>query len=197
MDTEMMPGTRLTTETPPEVGTRSIWEIDAAHTLIEFTVKHMMFSRVKGRFTGVRGAISCVDEADPAQASVEAEIDAASVDTGDTQRDAHLRSAEFLDAETYPTMTFKSTRVERAGEDQLRVMGDLTIRGQTRQVTLETTFNGRGTNPWGKEVAAFSAETTINRKDFGLTWNVALETGGILVGDKLDIMIEVQATKQD
>ena len=196
MDTEMMPGTRLTTEAPPEVGKRTVWEIDAAHTLIEFTVKHMMFSRVKGRFTSVSGAITCVDEADPIKSSVQAEIDAASVDTGDAQRDAHLRSDEFLDAEQFPKITFKSTRVERAGEDQLRVFGDLTIRDATREVTLETAFNGRGANPWGKEVAAFSAETAINRKDFGLTWNVALETGGILVGDKLDIMIEVQATKQ-
>ena len=124
-------------------------------------------------------------------------IQAASIDTGDTQRDTHLRSPEFLDVETYPTITFRSTRIERRGEDQFRVFGDLTIREVTQGVELEMTYNGRGTNPWGKEVAAFTAETTLNRKDFGLTWNVALETGGLLVGENLEVMIEIQAIKQD
>ena len=195
MDTEMSTGIRLTTEAPPRTGTPSVWEIDAAHSLVQFAVKHMMFTTVRGRFTDIQGKIHCVDEADPATASVEAVIAAASITTGDEQRDAHLRSADFLDVETYPAITFTSTQVERTGEDQLRIVGDLTIRDVTRSVTLETTFNGRGTNPWGREVAGFTAATRINRKDFGLTWNAALESGGFLVGDMMDILIEVQAAR--
>ena len=197
MATEMTTGTRLTTETPPQAGTRSAWAIDPKHSLVQFAVKHMMFTTVRGRFTEVRGTIHCPNGADPSCASVEAEIAAASVDTGDAQRDAHLRGEDFLDAERFPTFTFKSTRVERTGEDELRVVGDLTIRGVTREVTLDATYNGRGTNPWGQEVVGFTAETRLNRKDFGLTWNVALEAGGLLVGDKLDILIEVQAIRQE
>jgi polyisoprenoid-binding protein YceI len=155
-----------------------------------------MFTTVKGRFTGVGGTIRCTDEADPSRSSVEAEIDASSISTDDEQRDAHLRSADFLDAESYPKITFKSARVEARSKEELRVVGELTVHGITRELTLETTFNGRGKNPWGQEVAGFSAETTINRKDFGLTWNAALESGGLLVGDKLEIRIEVQAMKQ-
>jgi polyisoprenoid-binding protein YceI len=190
-------GTRLSTDIPPETGKQTVWEIDAAHSLIEFSVKHMMFTTVKGRFSEVRGTITCPDEADPSCASVEATIDTASIDTGDEKRDAHLRSADFLDVEHYPTITFKSTRVERAGQDEMRVIGDLTIRGVTHQIALATTYNGRGKNPWGKDVAGFTAETQLNRKDFGLQWNVALESGGLLVGDKLNVLIEVQAIKQD
>ena len=189
-------GTRLSTEVQPRAGQCTVWEIDPKHTLVEFGVKHMMFTTVKGRFTGLRGTINCADEADAARASVEAEIDAASVDTGEEQRDAHLRSAEFLDAERHPTMTFNSTGVERLDSERLRVVGDLTIRGVTREVALETTFNGMGKNPYGQEVAGFTAETTINRKEFGLTWNAALESGGLLVGDKLEILIEVQAIRK-
>jgi polyisoprenoid-binding protein YceI len=188
-------GTRLSTDVQPRAGQCTVWDIDPKHTLVEFGVKHMMFTTVKGRFTGVRGTINCADEADASRASVEAEIDAASVNTGEEQRDVHLRSAEFLDAERYPTMTFKSTRVERQDAERLRVLGDLTIRGVTHEVVLETTFNGMGKNPRGQEVAGFTAETTINRKDFGLTWNAALESGGLLVGDKLEILIEVQAVR--
>jgi polyisoprenoid-binding protein YceI len=197
MDTETTTGTRLTTEAPPEVGTASDWTIDAAHSLVQFAVKHMMFTTVRGRFTRVEGTIHCPDESDPASASVEAAIDAASIDTGDEGRDAHLRSADFLDVEQYPKITFKSTRVERTGEDQLRIAGDLTIRGETREVTLETTYNGRGTNPWGVEVVGFTGQARINRKDWGLTWNAALESGGLLVGDTLDILIEIQAHKKE
>jgi polyisoprenoid-binding protein YceI len=187
--------TRLSTDVEPRAGQCTVWEIDPKHTLVEFGVKHMMFTTVKGRFTGVRGTINCADEADASSASVEAEIDAASVNTADEQRDAHLRSDEFLDAERYPTLTFKSTAVERVDKERLRVIGDLTIRGVTREVALDTSFNGTGKNPYGKEVAGFTAETTINRKDFGLTWNAALESGGLLVGDKLEILIEVQAVR--
>src|SRR3712207_6041503 len=135
-------GTRLSTEVQPRAGECTVWEIDPKHTLVEFGVKHMMFTTVKGRFTGVRGTINCADEADASRASVEAEIDAASVNTGEEQRDAHLRSAEFLEAERYRTMSFKSTRVERMDTERLRLIGDLTIRGVTREVVLEATFNG-------------------------------------------------------
>ncbi len=178
-----------------EVPAAGTYEIDQSHSSVEFVGRHLMLTKVRGRFVRFEGRITVAD--DPLQSEAHVVIDAASVDTGDAQRDAHLRGEDFLDAERYPTFTFKSSRVERTGEDELRVSGDLTIRGVTREVTLDTTYNGRGTNPWGKEVVGFTAETRINRKDFGLTWNVALETGGLLVGDKLDILIEIQAVKQD
>ena len=185
----------MTASIAPQVETPTIWQIDPAHTLIEFAVKHMMFATVKGHFGSVNGTI-VEDAADPSRSSVEVEIDAASIDTREEKRDAHLRSPDFLDVQNYPTITFKSSRVERAGQDRLRVVGDLTIHGTTREVVLDTTINGRGTNPFGLEVAGFTAETTINRRDFGLTWNVALEAGGVLVGDTVKILLEVEAVKQ-
>jgi polyisoprenoid-binding protein YceI len=158
----------------------------------------MMFTTVRGRFKKLNGTIVCPDESDPTRASVEAEIDASSIDTGDENRDAHLRGADFLDVANYPKITFKSTRIQRAGaQDQFQVYGDLTVRGTTREVVLDTSYNGRGKNPFGKEVAGFTAETTINRQDFGLNWNAALESGGLLVGDKVNVLIEVQAVKKD
>ena len=196
MATEAASGALLTTEQEPEAGTESIWAIDPKHSIVEFAVRHMMFTTVRGRFKDVRGTIQCLDEADKSRASVEAVIDAASIDSGDPDRDAHLRSQEFLDVERYPTITFSSKRVERVDEDEFWVVGDVTIRGVTREVELATVYNGRGTNPWGQEVAGFTATTQINRKDFGLTWNVALEAGGFLVGDTLDVLVEVQAVKQ-
>ncbi len=193
----------MATTTAPQVETRpqaqiqnrTVWAIDPHHTLVEFSVRHMMFTTVKGRFGGVRGAI-IADEKDFARSSVEVEIDAASIDTRSEARDAHLRSADFLDAEQYPTLRFKSRRVEQAGRDQYRVIGDLTIRDVTRETVLDMSFNGRNRNPFGQEVAGASAETTINRRDFGLTWNVALETGGVLVSDTIKIAIEVQAARE-
>jgi polyisoprenoid-binding protein YceI len=196
MATEAATGALLTTEGAREAGQESIWTIDAKHSLVEFAVRHMMFTTVRGRFNEIQGTIHCPDEADITRAWVEATIDVASIDTGDPDRDAHLRSAEFLDVERYPTITFKSTRVDRFDEDEFWIVGDVAIRGATREVELATVFNGRGTNPWGQEVAGFTATTQINRKDFGLTWNVALESGGFLVGDTLDILVEVQAIKQ-
>ena len=151
----------------PQTQTRTTtWEIDPAHTLVELSAKHMMFTTVKGRFTGVRGTI--IEDADPTQSAVDVEIDAATITTGDIQRDAHLRSPDFLDVEQYPTITFRSTRVEGTHE-RFRVVGDLTIRGVTREVVMDSEFVGRGTNPYGKEVAGYTATGQINRKDFGLT----------------------------
>ena len=185
----------ISTSTAATTQTRTLWELDPAHTLVEFSAKHMMFTTVKGRFTGLTGTIVDVAD-DPTQSSVEVEIHAASLTTGDPQRDAHLQSADFLDAANFPTLTFRSRRIQGTRE-RFKVIGDLTIRGTTREVTLDAEFQGTATNPWGKTVAGFAASTEINRKDFGLTWNVALETGGVLVSDRVKITLEVQAVKQD
>lgn len=171
------------------------WTLDPTHSMVELQAKHMMFTTVRGRFTAVSGTLS-LDEADITRARVEAAIEAASIATGEENRDTHLRSADFLDVENYPAITFTSTRVEQVGTDRLRVAGDLTIRGVTRDVVLDTTYNGRGVNPWGKEVIGYTAETTINRRDFGLVWNVALEAGGVLVSDAVKISLEIQAVKE-
>ena len=173
----------------------SVWHIDPHHSLAEFSVRHMMLSRVRGRFTGVSGTI--VDGADaPQYSSVKAEIDVTTLITGDPQRDEHLRSADFFDVASYPSITFTSRGVSGSRE-HFQVSGDLTIRGQTREVTLDVAFNGIGTNPLGQSVAGFTVETEINRKDFGLNWNMALEAGGVLVGDHAKIEIEVEAVKQE
>jgi polyisoprenoid-binding protein YceI len=193
-------GIRLSTTAEPTAGAQvgTIWDIDPAHSVVEFSVKHMMFTTVRGRFRNMRGEIHCPDESDPTRASVTAEIDAGSIDTADEGRDAHLRGPDFLDVERYPNITFRSTRIERTGaQEQYRMHGDLTIRDTTREVALDTTFNGRGRNPFGKEVAGFTAETTLNRRDYGLNWNAALESGGLLVGDKVNVSIEVQAVKRE
>ncbi len=169
------------------------WEIDPSHSLVEFSVRHMMFSKVKGRFTSFRGTI--VIGEDPQESSVEAVVDMASVDTGDEGRDAHLRSPEFFDVEKYPEMTFVSRRV-RAEGDRAVVTGDLSLHGITRPVELELEFNGIGTDPFGNTKAAFTATTELSRKEFALEWNVALETGGVLVGDKVQVTLEVQAVRR-
>jgi polyisoprenoid-binding protein YceI len=171
------------------------WSVDPSHSAVEFSVKHMMVSTVRGRFTGVTGAIVEHPQGH-GYSSVEATINAATVDTHDARRDTHLRSPDFLDVDQFPTLTFKSTSIEERGEDRLRVYGNLTIRDVTRQVVLDTTINGRGNTPFGTEVWGFTAETSINRKDYGLNWNVALETGGILVGDTVKITLEIEAVKQ-
>jgi polyisoprenoid-binding protein YceI len=170
------------------------WEIDSAHTEVGFEVKHLMISKVRGRFAGVTGTL-VLDESDPSRSSVRVEIDAASVDTRNEQRDQHLRSADFFDVERFPSLVFEGRQVERVGADRYRVAGDLTIRDVTREVVLEVTDEGRGTDPWGGERAAFSASTTVDRRDFGLTWNQALETGGVLVSNDIRIVLDVQLTK--
>ena len=171
------------------------WAVDPVHSEVEFAVKHMMFSTVKGRFNDVSGTI-VVDDADPGRSSVGVTIGAASIDTRDEKRDAHLRSADFFDVDRFPALTFASNWVEAVGGDRYRVTGNLTIHGVTREVTLDATFNGEGVNPWGQAVRGYSAEATINRKDFGLNWNVALEAGGVLVGDNMKIALDVQAGRE-
>ena len=178
---------------------RTTWELDPAHTQVEFGVKHMMFTTVRGRFEGVSGTIEA-DEDNPSKGKVHVEIDAASIDTGVEDRDAHLRSEDFLHVEEHPKIVFESTRIEgepsEAG-DEFRVIGDLTIRGETREVTLDAAYEGRGQDPWGGERSGFTATTTIDRREWGLTWNQTLETGGILVGHDVKIELSVQAVKQE
>lgn len=185
----------MTTQSAAQATTRSVWQLDPNHTLVEFSGKHMLITTVRGRFGKVRGTL-VLDEADPSRSSVEVEIEAASLYSGVDYRDNHLRSADFLDVEHFPTITFKSTRVEPEGNDRAKVFGDLTIRGVTREVVLDTELAGRGKNPMGQEVVAFEAKTQINRKDWGLNWNLALETGGFLVGDTIKIEIATEGLKQ-
>ncbi len=177
----------------------TVWEIDPAHTTIEFAVKHMMFTTVRGRFKGFSGTVR-VDERNPDLSGVDIDIEAASIDTGVADRDAHLRSADFLDVEHHPRITFRSTDVEGAHAkdgDRFRVTGDLEIRGQSLPVTLEATFEGIGKDPWGKQRSGFAARTEIDRREWGLKWNQALEAGGVLVANSVKIEIEAQAVKQD
>ena len=173
-------------------GTSTTWAIDPAHTLVEFAAKHMMVSTVKGRFTEVKGTIT-LDETDLAKSSVEAEIAAASIDTRDEKRDAHLRSADFLDAEKFPQLTFKTTKVEPGKGDKLFVTGNLTIRDVTKAVTLEVEKLGKAKDPWGQSKIAFNGKVTIAREEFGAKWNQALEAGGWLVGKQVEVDLELQA----
>jgi len=187
----------MTTQSQSTTTTRSTWKLDPAHTLVEFSAKHMMFTTVKGHFKKVDGTI-VLDEANPANSSVEVEIDASTLYSGVDYRDNHLRSGDFLDVEKYPVITFKSTRVEPEGNDRAKVIGDLTIHGVTREVVLDTELTGRGKPPMpgAPETAGFEARTQINRKDFGLNWNVALETGGVLVSETIKIEIAAEAHRQ-
>jgi polyisoprenoid-binding protein YceI len=170
------------------------WNIDTVHSTIGFTVRHLMVSKVHGLFSKWNGSFA-FDEENPAKSSVDVTIDVASVDTREPQRDAHLRSADFFDAASFPHITFKSTAVERAGDDRYKVSGDLTIRGVTKSVVLDVEFAGRQTHPQMGERAGFSARTSINRKDYGVSFNQVLETGGVVVSEKVDIGIEIEATK--
>ena len=169
------------------------WNIDPAHTVAEFKVRHMMISNVKGHFSKVSGELS-LDESNVANSSVQASIETASIETRDDQRDAHLKSADFFDVEKYPLLSFKSDKIKQNGE--LSVEGDLTIHGVTRRVTFDIEGPTPPTkDPWGNTRIAISGSTKINRKDFGLTWNAALETGGILVGDEVTINLDVEFVK--
>ncbi|HLJ28754.1 MAG TPA: YceI family protein [Candidatus Angelobacter sp.] len=178
----------------PQTATTT-WNIDPVHTVAEFKVRHMMITNVKGQFTGVKGVL-VLNETGLTNSHVEASLDAASVNTRDAQRDTHLKSIDFFDVEKFPTLSFHSTRISRIGEGELAVAGDLTIHGITRNVVF--TVEGPtapAKDPWGHTRLGLSATTKINRKDFGLTWNAALETGGILVGDDVTITLDVQFVK--
>ena len=173
---------------------QSKWNIDLNHSGVNFSIRHMVISKVRGRFTKFAGVLN-LDEEDITRSVVEATIDASSIDTGVEQRDAHLRSADFFDAEKYPELRFRSTRIEKLGDDSYRVVGKLTIRDVTREVALDVEGGERAKDPWGNERTGFVAKATLDRKDFGLKWNQALETGGVLVGDRVDIELDVQGVK--
>jgi polyisoprenoid-binding protein YceI len=179
----------------PPSATITTWNLDPVHSVAEFKVKHMMISNVKGQFTRIKGVLN-LDETDVTNSRVEASIEAASINTRDEQRDAHLKSADFFDVEKFPALSFKSTRVTRVADGELAVAGDLTIHGVTRNMV----FNVEGPtaaakDPWGNIRRGLSATAKINRKDFGLTWNSALEAGGLLVGDEITITLELQFVK--
>jgi polyisoprenoid-binding protein YceI len=171
------------------------WQIDSSHSGIQFTVRHLVIAKVRGQFSRWTGAVEAPGS-DFARGSLDVVIDAASIDTGVADRDAHLRSADFFAVERYPEITFKSTGATQTGADRLRVDGALTIKGVTRAVALDVEVLGQARDPWGNERAAFSATTSINRQEFGLTWNQVLETGGVMVGDRIDIAIDIEAVRQ-
>jgi polyisoprenoid-binding protein YceI len=174
----------------PAAGT---YAVDTSHSELTFSVRHMMVSKVRGRFGDVEGTVTIAE--DPLQSQVEVRIATASVDTGTPDRDGHLASADFFDAETYPHITFRSTGISDVKGDTFTLSGDLTVKDVTRPVSFAATYNGAGKNPWGQLVAGFEGQIEIDREDFGLTWNQALETGGVLVGKtaKIDIAVEISA----
>jgi len=171
------------------------WEIDPSHTRLGFAAKHAMVTTVRGQFDAFSGTL-VLDGTDPAASSASVEIDAASFSSGSLDRDNHVRSAEFLDVESFPTLTFVATSVRPLGGDEFLMVGDLTIRGTTRPVEIAAELEGVSTDPFGNQRIGFSGTTRISRKDFGLTWNVALEAGGVLVSDTVKITLDVSAVKQ-
>lgn len=172
----------------------TFYSLDPAHTAAEFVVRHLMITRVRGRFSGVSGTIE-LRPGNDVPASIQASIDATTIDTREPQRDTHLKSADFFEVEKYPTLEFASTRIEGTPRD-FTIHGNLTIHGITREVDLKGEFEGHAPDPWGGQRVGYRASTTINRKDFGLTWNAALETGGVMVGDEVRIELEVEAVLQ-
>jgi polyisoprenoid-binding protein YceI len=171
------------------------WQIDASHSHIQFAVRHMMISTVRGSFEKFSGTVE-FDENEPNKTFVAIEIDANSINTRDERRDGHLKSPDFFDAATYPTLTFKSTRVEKTGPRQGKLIGNLTIKNVTREVSLDVEYAGQAKSPWGTISAGARATGKINRKDWGLNWNQALETGGVLVGDEVKLELELELVKQ-
>lgn len=180
-----------TTATLPQTGT---WSIDASHSSVEFVVRHLMVSKTKGRFTAFTGEVHI--EEDTLKSWVSADVDLASVDTHDEGRDTHLRSGDFFDVEQHPKMSFRSTSLTAKSDDEYVLAGELGIKGVTRAVSFDLEFNGASGDPWGGQRAGFTATAEISRKDFGLEWNMALETGGVVVGDKVKITLEVEIVKQ-
>ena len=167
------------------------WQVDTAHTEVEFSVRHLMISNVKGRFSDVKGAL-VYDDAAGKLVSLNVDIPTATVDTRVAQRDAHLRSADFFDAEKHPLMTFRGKRIVGDVNDSFKLVGDLTIRGTTREITLDVTLEGSGNDPWGNERRGYSATAKLDRREFGLLWNQLLETGGVTVGEQVKIVINTE-----
>lgn len=188
------PTTGRTTPSGTALPAPGTYTFDPAHTTIEAVARHMVVTKVRGGFTEFRGSIVVGER--PEGSRVEVEIDASSIDTRESKRDGHLRSPDFLDVEAHPTLTFRSTGVEHVADDRWLLHGELTIRAVTRPVALDVTYHGVDTDPWGREVAFFRATTELDREEFGITWNQALETGGVLVSRKLQVEIEVQAHHQ-
>ena len=172
----------------------NLWDIDTSHSAIHFWVRHMVISKVHGRFAKWAGTLQ-LDQQDLTRSAVDVRIDLSSIATQVADRDAHLRSPDFLDVAKHPEMTFRSRRIEKAGS-AYRVIGDLDLHGVVREVVLDAEFAGTGKDPWGNERAGFSAKASLDRRDFGLVWNAALETGGVLVGEKVEIAIELEALKK-
>ena len=183
--------TTTATAVRPEPGT---YEIDRSHSMVEFVGRHLMVTKVRGHFGSYSGAITIAEP--PGESSVNVTIDAASIDTGDEKRDAHLRSPDFLDVENHPTLEFRSTGIDVGDDERFRITGDLTVHGETHPVTLDATFDGSFSDPWGGSRVGFTASTEIDREKWGLTWNVPLETGGVLVGKKIRLDLTVSAVKQ-
>ncbi len=173
----------------------AVWNIDPAHSNVEFSVRHLMIATVRGRFADVQGAVT-IDEDEPSRSNVDVTIKATSIDTRSEQRDTHLRSADFFDVEKYPEITFRSRKIEPRGDGEYKVTGDLTMHGVTKPVTLSATEEGRARDPWGNDRIAFSATAKLDRKEFGLQWNQALETGGVMVGDEIKISLDVELVRQ-
>ena len=187
----------MASATAVEAGTTT-WQLDPTHSSVEFSVKHMMMTTVRGRFKGIRGTITG-SEAQPEGCCVEAEVDVASIDTGAPDRDAHLRGPDFFDGDAHPLITFRSTRYEgnvRAEGDRFRVVGQLTMRDTSMEVAFDCEFLGRGADPWGKERVGFSARCEVDRREWGLRWNQAIETGGVLVANRVRIEVEAQFVRQ-
>ena len=172
---------------------KAVYALDPAHTTVEFVVRHLMITKVRGRFTTFDGSVELEPGSD-LPGAIRATIQAASIDTREEQRDAHLRSADFFDVEKFPTLAFESTRIDGT-PDEFMIDGKLTIHGVTRDVSLRGSFEGRANDPWGGVRVGYSAHTTINRKDYGLNWNAALETGGVVVGDEVRIELNVEAIR--
>jgi len=194
MSTTTAPTTVTRSVDGVEVPTPGIFGIDASHSHVGFSVRHVMVSRTKGSFSDVAGTIVIAE--DPLESSVEVEIAAASIDTRDEKRDEHLRSADFLDVENHPALSYRSRAVQPAGKGRWTVEGDLTVRGVTLPVPLEVSFEGGAKDPWGGERIGFTASAELDREAFGLTWNQALETGGVLVGKTVRIEIEAEGVRQ-
>lgn len=171
------------------------WEIDGSHSGLHFSVRHLVIAKVRGQFSRWTGTL-VVPDGDFSRASVEAVIDASSIETGVADRDTHLKSPDFFDVAQYPEVTFKAARLEPRGDTDARLVGALTIKGVTRDVVLDVERLGQAKDPWGNERAAFSAKTSIDRRDFGLTWNQVLETGGVMVGERVNLEIEIEAVRQ-